>query len=217
MKSGAIFDKDGLMFDTERLYGKSWLIAGELLGVDVPPAFLHAISGTAGESMFRTIRHYIPAVQDPQGFWDICRTTCTKLQETELVEKQGLREILAFFHRNGVKMAVASSSDMAQIEENLNRVGIRHYFDAVVSGQEVPCGKPAPDIFLAAAAQLNLPPEDCYVFEDSFNGVRAGRAAGCFTVMIPDEIPPDDEMRHTYSACCATLTEFVQRAENGEL
>lgn len=76
------------------------------------------------------------------------------------------------------------------IEMNLQTSGTARYFHDVVSGTEVARSKPAPDTFLLAAEKLHTNPKDCLVLEDSFNGVRAGRAAGCVTVMVPDLMRP---------------------------
>ena len=120
-------------------------------------------------------------------------------------EKPGLHEILDNFAGKGIKMAVASSSDREQVENNLALTGIRHYFQAVVNGAEVEKGKPNPDIFLLAADRLGLPPESCYVFEDSLSGIRAGHAAGCLPVMIPDLVQPPEEIR---SLCFAVYPDL---------
>lgn len=104
--------------------------------------------------------------------------------------KAGVHEILDFFKKQGVHMAVASSSLKEQIEANLIKSGIRDYFTEIVSGTEVEHGKPAPDIFLYATKKIGYAPEECYVFEDSKNGVKAAHAAGCKTIMIPDLIEP---------------------------
>lgn len=69
--------------------------------------------------------------------------------------------------------------------------GIRGYFGEIVSGSEVKHGKPEPDIFLCAAGRIGCRPEECFVFEDSENGVRSGHAAGCVTIMIPDLVEPE--------------------------
>ena len=69
----------------------------------------------------------------------------------------------------------------------------------MVSGTEIERGKPAPDIFLLAAKEIGIAPEECYVFEDSINGIRAGVAAGCRSYMIPDLTEPTDEMREICS------------------
>ena len=81
------------------------------------------------------------------------------------------------------------------------------YFDAVVSGEDVTHGKPAPDIFLLAANRLGCNPADCYVFEDGINGVRAGLAAGCTTIMVPDTVLPTDEVRAACAGVFASLDE----------
>lgn len=96
------------------------------------------------------------------------------------------------------------------IENNLRVAGIEDYFTAVVSGSQVEHGKPAPDIFLYAAERLCLAPEDCYVFEDSFNGIRAGVAAGCFTIMIPDLFEPTDEIRQLVAGVYKNFEEVQQ-------
>lgn len=214
MKKAAIFDQDGLMFDTEKLYTLSWYEAGEKFGVFVPEEFTHAVSGSSGEGMMSIIRHYIPALTVPEDFWECCKTLCIEKQNQYLPEKPGLHEILEFFKENGVKMAVASSSPRAQVDRNLEKAGVRQYFDAVVSGEEVANGKPAPDIFLRAAEQLGIAPTDCYVFEDSVNGIRAGVAAGCLSVMIPDITQPDEELRGICGDVCESLIEVIDHILN---
>ncbi|MFO0759946.1 MAG: HAD-IA family hydrolase [Byssovorax sp.] len=88
-----------------------------------------------------------------------------------------------------VPLAVASSSPLRLIEAVIARVGIARYFAAVVSGEHVPRTKPAPDIFLHAAARLAVAAERCAVFEDSITGARAGRAAGMFVIAVPEGSP----------------------------
>ena len=97
--------------------------------------------------------------------------------------------------RDRLLIFTASSSDRKDIEENLKTAGIRDYFRAVVGGDQVEKGKPDPEIFLRAAKALELSPEDCYIFEDSFNGIRAAHAAGGMAVMIPDQVQPDEEIK----------------------
>ena len=115
--------------------------------------------------------------------------------------KPGAGELLEYLSAQGVNIAVASSSGRARILSNLRATGLERFFDAVVSGQQVERGKPEPDIFLLAAKEIGCPPEDCYVFEDSLNGVRAGMAAGCTTVMVPDLVPPLEDL--AVSRVCA--------------
>ena len=78
-------------------------------------------------------------------------------------------------------------------------------------------GKPAPDIFLLAAKKLNLAPSDCYIFEDSFNGIRAAAASGGAAIMIPDQVQPTDEIKKICAAIYPNLTEAKLSIERGEI
>lgn len=104
--------------------------------------------------------------------------------------KPGAREILEFFRAGGMKLAVAS-------------------------GQQVERGKPEPDIFLLAAQEIGCEPEECCVFEDGANGVRAGMAAGCVTVMVPELVPPAEGLM--VSKVCSSLLEAKEQIEAGLL
>ena len=214
MKKGAVFDQDGLMFDTEAIFIRAWAQAGETLGIVIPDGFHTAVCGSSGEGMKKIIRDWIPDV-DCDALTSLTYRISYEIQSRELPEKPGLHEILDFFRSHGVKMAVASSSHRLPIERNLERSGIRACFDAVVSGEDVSRGKPDPEAFRTAAERLGLSPADCYVFEDSLNGIRAGRAAGCCTVMIPDLIQPDQEDAKYYDACFPDLLTALEQIKNG--
>ena len=210
MKRGAIFDMDGTLFDTEKLYQRAWLDVAAQFGEEKNFDLPKAISGTnLGEESERIVRRFYPNI-DAKAYIarvleqvDVWRT-----QRLELMA--GAEEILAFFKSAGVVMAVASSAPVAVIEENLTRANLRGYFAAIVGGNLISHSKPAPDIFLLAAERLNLPASDCYIFEDSFNGIRAAAASGGVAIMIPDQVQPTDDIKKI-CAVFASLTE-AQRA-----
>lgn len=215
MKRGAIFDMDGLLLDTERLYQESWVEMARAFGLVPDPAFPSAVSGTSGEGMREVIRRYYPAV-DPYAFQSGCIARVGGiLDEQGPPVKPGAGELLEYLSTRGVKLAVASSSGRERILSNLRAAGLDRFFDAVVSGQQVERGKPEPDIFLLAAKEIQCPPEDCYVFEDSVNGVRAGMAAGCITVMVPDLVPPPKGL--DVSEVCSSLLDAKALLEAGLL
>lgn len=217
MKKAAIFDMDGVLFDTERLYRESWVETAAQFGQAFLPAFPAAVCGTSGAKLQAVVREYYPAV-DAAAFVECCMERVRKvLREQPVPEKPGLHEILTFFRGNGVKIAVASSSEPSMIESNLRRTGVIDHFDAIVSGVQMPRSKPAPDIFLEAARRLGCAPADCYVFEDGLSGLRAGLAAGCATVMIPDLTPPTDELRAACAAICDSLHAVIDAIRVGTI
>ena len=81
--------------------------------------------------------------------------------------------------------------------------------------KEVEHGKPEPDIFLLAADRIGCAPENCYVFEDSENGIRAGKAAGCTAIMIPDILKPSDEIREIADGIYESLETFTEKVLDG--
>ena len=210
MKRGAIFDMDGTLFDTEKLYQRAWLDVAAQFGEEKNFDLPKAISGTnLGEESERIVRRFYPNIDAKAYIARVLeQVDAWRTQRLELMA--GAEEILAFFKSAGVVMAVASSAPVAVIEENLTRANLRGYFAAIVGGNLVSHGKPAPDIFLLAAERLNLPASDCYIFEDSFNGIRAAAASGGVAIMIPDQVQPTDDIKKI-CAVFASLTE-AQRA-----
>jgi len=212
---GAIFDMDGLLLDTERVYQENWLETARRYGQTPYPDFPAAVSGTTGENQRRIIRRYFPTV-DARAFQEDCISRVDRLLEQHCApEKPGARALLEYFRTRGVKTALASSSARERVLGNLRQAAMEDLFDVIVSGQEVERGKPEPDIFLLAAERLGCPPEECYVFEDSVNGVRAGMAAGCAAVMVPDLVPPPEGL--AVHRVCASLTEAKALIEQGLL
>ena len=204
--SGAIFDQDGLLFDTESIFQASWVAAGREMGVAVPEAYTHAVCGLGRGHLPEMVRRYMPSL-DPETYIARALAIAFERQMSSVPAfKPGVPEILAFFREKGVKMAVASSSTRDVVGHNLGSSGIRDYFDAVVTGEEVTQGKPAPDIFLLAAERLGLPPAACAVYEDALTGIRAAHAAGCRPVMIPDRLPPTPEIR----GICTVRASFLE-------
>ena len=97
----------------------------------------------------------------------------------------GVPEVLQRVRASGYRLALASSAEVRVIEANLAALAIRPLFETVVSGTQVPRGKPAPDVFLAAADRLATPPAQCLVIEDSRNGLLAAKAAGMRCAVVP--------------------------------
>lgn len=197
---------DGVLFDTEQIYQDIWHEIAKERHIELDSSFIKTISGTNGKRMLQIVEKYY-RVSDGTVIVDVCMSRMREKLSEHVPVKEGVYEILQFLKEKGIRAAVASSTDRQQIEKNLQMAGIRGFFSEIVSGSEVKHGKPAPDIFLRAAGQIGCRPEECFVFEDSENGVRSGHAAGCVTIMIPDLIEPEEG---TYSYCFRICRDFKE-------
>lgn len=217
MIDGVIFDMDGLMFDTERMWAAFWAPALAKLGLSYKEGLDAAARGTAGETLRNVVRSFYGPDCDAQAIVESLHQVADEAFRKPVPKKPGLDELLAWLDERHIPMAVASSSRIAMIRTNLDNWGLTHYFQALVSGQQVTHSKPDPEIFLLAAQKLGTAPARTLVLEDSFNGVRAGAAGGFVTVMVPDLAPADEEMRSLYTAECRSLHEVRQLLEQGSL
>ena len=217
MIDSVIFDMDGLMFDTERVWATLWEPALATLGLSYKEGLDVAARGTAGDTMRAVLRRFYGPDCDPDRIIEALHEQGVIAFQAPPPKKPGLDELLAWLDANHIPMAVASSSRVHVIEGNLNNWGLTHYFKALVSGQQVKHSKPDPEIFLLAAEKLGTDPAHTLVLEDSYNGVRAGAAGGFVTVMVPDLLPADDEMRGLYTMECTSLNEVLDKLKTGEL
>lgn len=191
MLKGAIFDMDGTITDTERLYRDTWLELAVQYGQEPSIPFTKAVCGSNGQEMMNIISRFYPTI-DAESFMNDCYATVNRKVENEVPIKEGVREALELFKSKGIKMAVASSSAHDQIEKNMKKSNLFEYFDAFVGGDEVEHSKPHPEIFHKSAERLGLKAEECYIFEDGMNGLRSGLASGGKVFMMVDLTDPDD-------------------------
>ena len=215
MIDSVIFDMDGLMFDTERVWATLWEPALATLGLSYKEGLDVAARGTAGNTMRAVLRRFYGENCDTDAIIEALHAQAEKAFQAPPPKKPGLDEILTWLDAQHIPMAVASSSPMTIIEGHLDHWQLGHYFKAVISGEHLARSKPAPDIFLLAAEKLGTAPAETLVLEDSYNGVRAGAAGGFVTVMVPDLSPATDEMRRLYTCECTSLHEVCKKLEAG--
>ena len=216
MKRGAIFDMDGTLFDTEKLYWQAWIETADTFGLERNLEMPAAMSGSSVDGLLKKIPQFFPEVDANEYFMRVVNRVKKEIDE-KLGIKSGVVEILTYFKENKIPCAVASSSDKTSIEKNLRRAGIDFFFDAIVGGDMVANGKPAPDIFQLAAKKINLPAEDCYVFEDSFNGIRAAYAANCAAIMVIDMVQPSTELRKLCTGIFDSMNDALNAIKHGEI
>ena len=184
-----LFDMDGTLFDTEGLGLQLEIDAGVAMGYPVTMQMAHDLLGVNEKAGTEYLHQYFPDL-DGAEYWkrfaDGMRADILK-NGTPL--KKGCVEIIHALREKGIPYAIVSSSSRPVIEFYLSRSPLESLFDTIVSGDMKLNSKPAPDCFLKGAELLNVPVENCYVVEDSVHGLRAGRAAGMRTIMVPDIIP----------------------------
>ncbi len=186
----AIFDMDGLILDSERIVLKCWEAVGQKYGF--PDIETYGIS-VIGKNKTATIEEFERVYGEPGDRYEKEMRKVYLSMEVPL--KPHTIELLSAMKSAGMKIAIASSSTREEVTTQLTKLGAFQFFDAAVCGDQVTKSKPDPEIFLLACDALGVKPEESLGLEDSFNGVRACKASGLFTIMVPDIIQPDDEMK----------------------
>lgn len=205
-----IFDMDGLMFDTESVFRKAWDYAGEKMGI-----------GKAGYMTMKTLGKSIAMSKDiwesefgdkynEQELRKYTKEFLTEYYKTNKAPmKKGLYILLEYLKENNYKLAVASSSPRWEVENHLKGALIHEYFDVIVCRDMVDKSKPEPEIYLKACELLGENPKECFVLEDSKNGLLSAYRAGCNPIMIPDLWQPDEETEKILYAKFLDLGEVI--------
>lgn len=207
MKRAVLFDMDGVIFDSERAVLAVWREIAEELGLaGIDGVFVQCV----GVNKQRTREIFCAAYPSLDfGEFDgrVRRLFLSRYDRGRLPVKPGVREILAGLRERRIPLALASSTRTETVKRELDEAGLLGYFDTVIGGDLVTRSKPDPEIFLTAASRLDAEPSDCFVIEDSFNGIRAAHAGGFHPVMVPDMLPPDAEMEEKAEVIVSDLSE----------
>ncbi len=183
------FDMDGLLTDTERIGLDVTCRLAQMQGFPVTRAHRDAIAGLTLSRAIARLQEDFPALDGAaiRSLW--YDDVLSVVRRDGLPLKPHAREVLRALRRRPVKLALTSSNTQRMVEAYLRLAGWEDAFDLVLHGGMVSRSKPDPELYLLAARLLGLPPEDCAGVEDSPNGVRAVKAAGMVSVMIPDLLP----------------------------
>lgn len=205
---------DGLVLDSEKIYDKAMGIASRNIGYPMDVPFMNRTRGVNGttfsEMVFETYGINFPL----EKFREMYRLEFLRIVETEGVPvKRGFWELMEELGRRKLKSCLVTSSDKNTAEYLLASARISDVFPERVCGDEVLHSKPDPYIYRRACRKIGVPPKECMVLEDSRNGIIAGHAAGCMTVMIPDLVQPDEELRKKCTYVKAHLGEVIPLLE----
>jgi HAD superfamily hydrolase (TIGR01509 family) len=193
--AAVVFDMDGLLFDTERLYERAAIAAAAELGYELDSAFHRTTVGSSWEVIRGLLLDRYGAAFAAEDLRATARRIFGELVERERLLKPGVLELLDLLDGLGLPRAIATTSSHQTVQRHLQAHDLVGRFHHVVAHGDYARHKPAPDPFLKAAEQLGVAPKLCMALEDSHNGVRAASAAGMMTIMIPDLLPPTEEIQ----------------------
>lgn len=186
MIKAAIFDMDGLLIDSEPLWKKAEIRIFGDLGINLTPELCGITEGLrVDEVVAYWDREFPGKISNQEKTINDIVKGVGNLIYNEGNALPGVVEALCFFQERNVPIALASASSYYLIEIALKKLNIESYFNVVQSAQNLEYGKPHPQVFIKAAAKLNVNPVDCLVFEDSLFGVLAGKAARMKVVAVP--------------------------------
>ncbi|MBQ4146246.1 MAG: HAD family phosphatase [Clostridia bacterium] len=208
---GIIFDMDGTLFDTEVISLDAMVQVGKRYGVHFTQQTMLGFLGLPSVEIKRKIItlfgddfDYVNFRKDKIAYQDAV------VEKNGVPLKSGLIELLEYARENGIVCGVATSTSRERAEKLISMSGVSEYFSAVVCGEDVVCGKPAPDIFLIAAERLGISPGNCIGIEDSRNGILSVSRAGMLAVLVPDLIVPDYEMKNAADIIFENLIEVKE-------
>lgn len=213
---GVLFDLDGVIIDTEKLYTRFWAEAANELGWPMTreqALQLRSLGAAQGQPK-------LEAFFGPGVSYAAIRARRIELMEAYIEangveEKPGVRELLVFLKEQGIPCAITSSSSIPVIRLHLGSLGLLDHFTALCSGKDVPNGKPAPDIYLYGAECIGIPAEACLAVEDSPAGIEAAWRAGCMAVIVPDQDQPDQVTLSRSFAKADTLADLIDLIREG--
>ncbi|SHM73145.1 beta-phosphoglucomutase [Polaribacter sp. KT 15] len=189
-KKGFIFDLDGVIVDTAKYHYLAWKKLANQLGFEFTEEQNELFKGVSRKRCLEILLEIgkREATKEEFDTWMIDKNEdyleyIKNMDASEILPD--VPKILQFLKENNVPIALGSASKNAQ--PILEKVGLLHYFDTIVDGNNVTKAKPDPEVFLLAAKQLNVLPENCVVFEDAVAGVEAANAANMVSIGIGDD------------------------------
>ncbi|MBR5508799.1 MAG: HAD family phosphatase [Lachnospiraceae bacterium] len=205
-----IFDMDGVLFDTERLYMEGWTQVAKKRGI---AGMEEVARGCIGLNRSDS-RSYVQTHYGEEFDYDDFRVAVTSWVKTHikiygLPMKPGVEQILRYLKQRGISIGLATSTSYQIVLEYLKSAGILDYFRVIVTGDMIEHSKPQPDIYLLACRKLGVEPSKAYAIEDSPNGLLAAYRAGLKAILVPDLVEPTLQMRSQSHQIFYDLTEVM--------
>lgn len=210
-----IFDMDGLLIDSEPFWEKAGELTLQEFGVSLTPQQYASSTGLRTEEWIDWWFTYfsIDKKHAPQAVKTIVRNAIELIRQHGQ-PMPGIDHIFPFFKEQGFKIGLATSSPTALVHVVTEKLGIGSYLQAISSAEELPLGKPHPQVFINCAHYLGVSPLECIVFEDSFNGMIAAKAARMKCVVIPSPLLHNETRWDAADHKLSSLLDFNKQVLN---
>jgi len=206
-----LFDMDGVIFDTERVYLDVWTSVFEKYGYEMTKEVYISVMGTGRKNVIKTfLEVYGEELPIKPMYKEKDEKLLQMIETGQVPMKFGVKEILAFLRERGHKTALATSAKRERAIKQLKMANIEELFDAIVCGDEVEMGKPDPEIFLKAAKKLSVKAENCIVVEDSPAGIKAAYNAEMIGFHVEDLKEADEEILKVCNKSFKNLMEIKE-------
>lgn len=207
---GVLFDMDGVILDSEKLYARFWAEGCAAFGYQMtyPQALgMRSLSAARGQE-------YLSSLFGPEISYEKVRAKRIERMDAFVAAngieaKPGVRELLDHLNARAIPYAITTASPGDRIRDHLGRLGLYERFPHICTAHEVAQGKPAPDIYLLGAKTIGVPPEACLALEDSYTGLLSAFRAGCLATIVPDLDQPSQDILSIAYARADSLTDVI--------
>lgn len=190
-KKAIIFDLDGTLVDSMWLWLSIDVAYLGKFGIEPPAKLQSDIEGMSFDEIAVYFKQTFDITDDVEEMKRTWNEMAAEMYSNEVCLKDGARELLAYCRENGIRLGIATSNSRELVNRIIQSHQLEGIFDCVLTGTDLYKGKPAPDIYLAVAAELGVAPADCLVFEDIIVGIQAGKNAGMTVCAVEDDYSLD--------------------------
>ena len=194
-KKAVIFDMDGVIFDTEKVYLDIWIEVFEKYGYKMTKELYVNVMGTGRKNVIKTfLENFGDDLPIEKMYEEKDNQLFYIIENQGIPLKEGVKELFSMLKEKNYKIALATSAKRERVEKQIKDKWLKESFDAIVCGDDVEKGKPSPDIFLKAAKKIDVEPENCFVVEDSPAGIKAAFSVGMKGIHVEDLKVADEDI-----------------------
>ena len=207
---GVLFDMDGVILDSEKLYARFWAAGCESFGYSMTyqqALGMRSLNAQAGQAYLSSL--FGPDISYPQVRAKRIELMDAYVEENGVEAKPGILPLLDYLTSRRIPYAITTASPLDRIQNHLGRLGLYQRFPHICTAHAVARGKPAPDIYLLGAKTIGLPPESCLALEDSYTGLLSAHRAGCLASIVPDLDQPSPEILDIAYAKLDSLADVI--------